>query len=50
MTQILSFAAVLFPLCLQVGIDWTVLAGLQNDAENLFSCPQGHGLIGRQRG
>lgn len=50
MTQILSFAAVLFALCLQVGIDWTVLAGLQNDTEDLFSCPQGHGLMGRQRG
>lgn len=50
MAQILSFATVLFALCLKVGINWTFFTGLENDAEDLFACPQGHGLLDRERG
>lgn len=49
-TQILSFATILFALCPQVGIDRTFLVGLQNDTEDLFSGPKGHGLMDRQHG
>lgn len=44
MAEILPFATVLLALGPQVGLDWTVFARLQDDAEDLLARPQGHGL------
>lgn len=48
MTEILSLPTVLFALGPQVGLDWTFLTRLQDEAEDLFACPQSHGLMDTQ--
>lgn len=44
-TEILSLATVLFALGAQIGVYWAFLTWLQNEAEDLFACPQSHGLM-----
>ena len=46
--EILSLARVLFALGPQVRLDRTFLTRLQNHAEDLFACPQSHGLMDTQ--
>lgn len=48
-TEILSFAAVLFAFGPQVCIDRTIFTWLQNDTENLFTCPQSNWLTETQQ-
>lgn len=49
-TEILSLATVLFALGPQVCSDWTFLAWLQKDTEDLFARPQSHGLMDTEHG
>ncbi len=47
-TEIFSLATVLLALGPQVRLDRTFFTRLQDDTENLFACPQSHGLMDTQ--